>query len=276
MQQGHLQYRICLQNSSQTKLKFHEISCFHGIHFSLKILHRAQHWCRVYVESQKDLTTAYYIMGNRDFNRFQFKKSFGILSYNATASRMIRFPHGSWHYNQSVFMRKEGYTFQICDFIKANVSLSLKSSPLLWRHNGRDGFSNHQPDDCLLNCTFRRRSKKHQRFALLAFVRGIHRWPVNPPHKYPVTRKMLPFDDVIMVHTDKVVSVHRNRVHTVCWWNIGHCSETHPKLKSRKMSFTRNIHCSHQIVLKCCTEQAISLPFSVQNVEAIQPLRDKL
>ena len=32
----------------------------------------------------------------------------------------------------------------------------------------------------------------------LAFVGGIHRWPVNSPHKWPVTRKMFPFDDVIM------------------------------------------------------------------------------
>ena len=28
---------------------------------------------------------------------------------------------------------------------------------------------------------------------------GIHRWPVNSPHKGPVTRKMFPFDDVIMI-----------------------------------------------------------------------------
>ena len=41
--------------------------------------------------------------------------------------------------------------------------------------------------------------KKYQSFASLAFVRGIHRWPVNFPHKWPVTRKMLPLDDVIMV-----------------------------------------------------------------------------
>ena len=34
--------------------------------------------------------------------------------------------------------------------------------------------------------------------ASLAFVRGIHRWPVNSPHKGPVTRKKFPFDDVIM------------------------------------------------------------------------------
>ena len=40
--------------------------------------------------------------------------------------------------------------------------------------------------------------RKHQSSASLAFVRGIHRWPVNSPHKWPVTRKMFLFDDVIM------------------------------------------------------------------------------
>ena len=39
---------------------------------------------------------------------------------------------------------------------------------------------------------------KHQSSASLAFVWEIHRWPVNFPHKWPVTRKMFPFDDVIM------------------------------------------------------------------------------
>ena len=38
---------------------------------------------------------------------------------------------------------------------------------------------------------------KHQSSASLAFVRGIHWWPVNSPHKGPVRLKMLPFDDVI-------------------------------------------------------------------------------
>ena len=42
--------------------------------------------------------------------------------------------------------------------------------------------------------------RKHQSSASLALVRGIHRWPVNSPHKGPVTRKMFPFDDVIMAH----------------------------------------------------------------------------
>ena len=40
--------------------------------------------------------------------------------------------------------------------------------------------------------------RKHQSPAALAFVRGIHRRPVNSPHKWPVTRKMFPFDDVVM------------------------------------------------------------------------------
>ena len=40
--------------------------------------------------------------------------------------------------------------------------------------------------------------RKHQSFTSLAFVREIHLWPVNSPHKCPVTQKMFPFDDVIM------------------------------------------------------------------------------
>ena len=41
--------------------------------------------------------------------------------------------------------------------------------------------------------------RKHQSSASLSFVRGIHRGPVNSPHKWPVTRKMFPFDDIIMM-----------------------------------------------------------------------------
>ena len=41
--------------------------------------------------------------------------------------------------------------------------------------------------------------RKHQSSASLAFVWGIHRRPVNSPHKWPVMRKKFPFDDVIML-----------------------------------------------------------------------------
>ena len=40
--------------------------------------------------------------------------------------------------------------------------------------------------------------RKHQSSASLAFVRGFHQWPVKYPHRWPVTRKMFPFDDVIV------------------------------------------------------------------------------
>ena len=40
--------------------------------------------------------------------------------------------------------------------------------------------------------------RKHQSSASLAFVLGIHRWPGNSPHKWPATRKIIPFDDVII------------------------------------------------------------------------------
>ena len=40
---------------------------------------------------------------------------------------------------------------------------------------------------------------KHQSSASLAIVLGIHRWPVNSPHKLPVRRKIFPFDDIIML-----------------------------------------------------------------------------
>ena len=67
------------------------------------------------------------------------------------------------------------------------------------RHNERDSVSNHGRHGCLLICLLRRRSKKNQSAASLSFVRGIHRWPVNSPHKGPATRKLFPLDDVIIV-----------------------------------------------------------------------------
>ena len=58
--------------------------------------------------------------------------------------------------------------------------------------------------------------RKYQSSASLAFVRGIHRGPVNSPHKWPVTRKMLPFDDVIV----KYCHLQVNNVSTLYVWSI--------------------------------------------------------
>ena len=50
--------------------------------------------------------------------------------------------------------------------------------------------------------------RKHQSSASLSFVRGIHRWPGNSPHKWPVTQKIFPFDDVSMF---KLMLTKKNR-----------------------------------------------------------------
>ena len=61
--------------------------------------------------------------------------------------------------------------------------------------------------------------RKYQSSASLAFVRGIHRWPVNSPHKRPVRRKLFPFDDVIMIYHDApATSLYCFQVATSGWW----------------------------------------------------------
>ena len=62
--------------------------------------------------------------------------------------------------------------------------------------------------------------RKNQSSASLAFVRGIHRWPVNSPHKGPVTRKMFPTDGVIMFLISVVILhiyAHNQWQHLMLW-----------------------------------------------------------
>ena len=60
------------------------------------------------------------------------------------------------------------------------VSVSLTLLPLVphicitlrWRHNGHEIDSNHQPHDCLLNCLFRRRSRKTSKLCITGLWAG--------------------------------------------------------------------------------------------------------
>ena len=64
-----------------------------------------------------------------------------------------------------------------------------------WRHNDHHGVSNHLPSIvCATVCL-----SKHQSPRYWPFAKGMHRSPVNSPHKGPVTWKMFPYDDVIMI-----------------------------------------------------------------------------
>ena len=83
--------------------------------------------------------------------------------------------------------------WQVCRQASAWYRVALQ-----WRHNDHDGVSNHQTRGCLLNRLFRRRSKKTSKLRITGLCAGNSPGPVNSPHKGPVTRKMFPFDDVIM------------------------------------------------------------------------------
>ena len=54
--------------------------------------------------------------------------------------------------------------------------------------------------------------RKHQSSTLLAFVRGIHRWPVNSPHKWLITQKMFPWH-----HHDKL---WKGLFPAICDWTL--------------------------------------------------------
>ena len=89
---------------------------------------------------------------------------------------------------------------------------------LWWRHNDHDSVSNHQPHECLLNRLFRRRSKKTSKLRVTGLCVGNSLGPVNSPHKGPVTRKMFPFDDVIMWQIYGSLCVANQWIR----WNIQH------------------------------------------------------
>ena len=85
---------------------------------------------------------------------------------------------------------------------------------LQWRHNEHDGASNHRRFDSILNRLFRRRTKKTSKGGGGG---GVHRWPVNSPHKGPVTWELFTFDDVIMPRQSGIGLFLRQTWQTVYW-----------------------------------------------------------
>ena len=103
--------------------------------------------------------------------------------------------------------------------------------------------------------------RKHPSSATLAFVRGIHRWPVNSPIKGPVAPKMFPFDDVIMItimlhRREHNLSIHANwgikvimliycrtkyYIYVAHYLYVCQCSENH---------HNRTIWCIHKMPLR--------------------------
>ena len=92
-----------------------------------------------------------------------------------------------------------GSFIRIYILVQDNPVQSLIYRSLPWRHNGRDRVSNHQPHDCLLSRLSLGRSKKTSKLRVTGLCAGDLPMTGEFPHKWPVTRKMFPFDDVIMM-----------------------------------------------------------------------------
>ena len=86
------------------------------------------------------------------------------------------------------------------------ISIKLKYTWLTLRHHYNDvimsAIASRITSLTIVYSSVYADQRKHQSSASLAFVRGIHRWPVNSPYKWPESRKMFPFDDVIMIIWD--------------------------------------------------------------------------
>ena len=123
---------------------------------------------------------------------------------------------------------------------------------LQWHHNECDDVSNHQRLDCSVNRLFRRRSKKISKLRVTGLCEGIHRSPVDSPHKGPVTRKMFPFDGVIMPWLFSILHVWEKKnartsgmnvlapdIPGCITWAIYQCSDTHKILSQQKVGMRR-------------------------------------
>ena len=64
--------------------------------------------------------------------------------------------------------------------------------------------------------------REHQSSASQAFVRGIHRWPVNSPHKGPVTQKMFPLDHDFGEHAPLSTALRSTHHIRYLIWQVWH------------------------------------------------------
>ena len=130
--------------------------------------------------------------------------------------------------------RRSSYLYDKNSYIPGNTVFILRRGPGTHSHMHTAPISMTHYDDVIMSAITSLISsptivystiysdadqRKHQRSASLAFVREIHRWLVNSPHKWPVTRKMFPFDDVIMQCASRLQTHHFPSSHYQCLHN---------------------------------------------------------
>ena len=96
--------------------------------------------------------------------------------------------------------------------------------------------------------------RKHQNSASLAFVMGMHRWPLVSPHKGPVTRKMFPHDDVTtgnsifypsVYNVDIDVLVTAKCFATMLSLTVAFRNSLYPKMNTQKAGTVKPVYNDH-------------------------------
>ena len=100
----------------------------------------------------------------------------------ASVKIFVRFCCALFCCNCSIIVCGFGW-YHYCDVIMGAMASQITSLAIVYSsvHSGID-------------------KRKHQSSTTPAFVLGIQRWPVNSSHKWPVTRKMFPFEDVSVIY----------------------------------------------------------------------------
>ena len=126
------------------------------------------------------------------------------------------------------------FEIEIIDLICINTSSNRwKDSALRWRHNERDGVSNHQPHDCLLNRLFRPRSKKTSKLRVTGLCAGNSPGTGEFPAQMASNAEMSPFDDVIMVHREGLLEYWASAAVFIVIWFSMHIIMSHITSKMR-------------------------------------------
>ena len=89
-----------------------------------------------------------------------------------------------------------------CNIYYSRDNVFIASISLQWRHNGRDSVSNHQPDDCLLNRLFRRRSRKTSKLRVTDLCAG------NSPGTDGVSAQMVSNAENVSIWWPLILSKH--------------------------------------------------------------------
>ena len=140
-------------------------------------------------------------------------------------------------------VNKTNHTLRCCHVfghLEDNIDLQ-------WRHNERNGLSNHRR----LNCLFMRKSRKTTKLCVTGLCEGNSL--VNSPHKGPVSRKMFPLYDIIML------AWNDSRQHwKTPWYTMGGCNiiwmtAVHPgpwfNIKMSSYQY-RKSHCGDKTVVR--------------------------